>query len=193
MTKNPLALGIILFIITMIIFFVVYYFFNGINYFTNSLNANAFILPIIYCGVALFSVRTVWKTAQHLSFKEAFSRSFQPMFIGGLLSMLSIFAFLNFGDTGAKDVLNHQFVERNKSELVEVYTKEKSRLKSDKEIQELEKDFKKSMQSFSDEHVKGKDMLTFSHFSAYFAGILIFFTIISLFLGAFFRTKTSLQ
>ena len=193
MTKNPLALGIILFIITMIIFFVVYYFFNGINYFSNSLNANAFVLPVIYCAIALFSVRTIWKTGQHLSFKVAFSRAFQPMFVGGLLSMLTIFAFLNFGDTGAKDVLNHQFVERNKSELVEIYTKEKARLKSEKEIQELEKDFKKSMQSFSDEQVKEKDMLTFSHFSAYFAGMLIFYTIISLFLGAFFRTKTSLQ
>ena len=188
-----MALGVILFILTMIIFFVVYYFFNGVDYFTNSMNVNAFVLPVLYCAVGVYSVRSLWKTGQFMSFKTAFSRAFQPMFIGGFLSILSIFAFLNFVDPGAKDVLNHQFIERNKQELVDVYTKEKARLSSEKEIKELEKDYQKSMKSFSDEQVKDKDMLTFSHFSAYFAGILVFFVIISLFLGAFFKTKTTLS
>ena len=39
------------------------------------------------------------------------------MFIGGFLSMFSIFAFLNYGDTDAKDLLNHQYVERQKQSL----------------------------------------------------------------------------
>lgn len=177
----------------MLLFFVVYYFFNGVNYYNNSLNVNAFVLPIIYCGVALFSVRSFWKKHTRTTFKDAFSRSFQPMFIGGLLSFISLFLFLNFVDKDAKDLLNYQFVERNKKELTSIYEKEKSMLKTEAEIQDLEKDYQKSMQSFSLEQVKDKDMLTARHFSGYFAVILLFYVIISLFFGAFFRTKSHLQ
>jgi hypothetical protein len=45
----------------------------------------------------------------------------------------------------------------------------------------------------SPEAVKGKDMLTASHFSGYFAAILIFYVVLSVFFGAFFRTKTIYQ
>jgi hypothetical protein len=46
---------------------------------------------------------------------------------------------------------------------------------------------------FLSEAVKGKDMLTASHFSGYFAAILIFYVVLSVFFGAFFRTKTIYQ
>jgi hypothetical protein len=53
-----------------------------------------------------------------VSFKDAFKRAFVPMFIGGILSIFSIYAFLNFVDTDAKKLLNYQYVTRQKSELI---------------------------------------------------------------------------
>lgn len=189
MTKSPVTLGFILFGVTMLIFFVVYYFFSGINYFETTLSVNAFVLPALYTLTAFWSVKSHWNKHK-MGFRESFKRAFQPMFIGGFLSVVSIFVFLNFVDTDAKNLLNYQFVERNKSELVKTYNAEKSRLKSEKEIEELDKDYNKSIQSFNKEQVKGKDMLTASHFSGYFAAILIFYLVLSLFFGAFFRTKS---
>ncbi|MGC4130353.1 MAG: DUF4199 domain-containing protein [Bergeyella sp.] len=192
MTKNPITTGIILFIITMLIFFAVYYFFGNINYFDISLKVNSFVLPVIYGGTALYSVRSFWKSRTSVTFRDAFNKAFVPMFVGGFLSVSGIFLFLNFGDVEAKNLLNHQFVEKNKAELTSVYQKEKSRLKNEAQLADLEKDYQKSMQSFSMEQVKEKDMFTASHFSGYFAAILVFYLIISLFLGAFFRSKTEI-
>lgn len=189
MFKNLYITGVFLYAITMLVFFIVYYFFAGPQYYSVSLNANAFLLPAIYALAAFFSVRHIWKR-QKLNFKATFKRAFTPMFTGGMLSFLSIFAFLNFVDTDAKDMLNHQFVERNKKELSDVYLKEKARLKSDAEKTELEKDYRKSLKSFDESQVRGKDMFTFSHFSAYFAATLIFYLLLSLFFGAFFRSKS---
>ncbi len=189
MFKNPYTVGLLLFAATMLVFFSVWYFFGGAEYYDNSLIANAFILPVLYCGAAFLSVYYVWKHKK-MNFKEVFQRAFIPMFVGGLLSIISIFAFVNFVDPVAKDILNHQFVERNRNELTEIYSKEKARLKSPEEKAALEKDYQKSLQSFSQDQVKGKDMLTFKHFATYFAIILLFYVILSVFFGAFFRTKS---
>ena len=193
MLKNPLQLGIMLFGITMLIFFVVYYFFSGVNYYESSLTANAFILPALYAITAFLSVRYFWKNNDKVSFKDAFRRAFIPMFTGGLLSLFSIFMFLNFVDSDAKDLLNYQFVERNKKELTEVYEKEKAALKTDKDKEELERDYQKSLQSFDKEQVKDTNMFTFRYFSIYFGAIFIFYLVLSLFFGAFFRTKSPIQ
>lgn len=193
MTKSPSTLGILLFGATMIVFFVVYYFFSGVEYFDISLKANAFVLPIIYAGAAFWSVKTYWSSHKVVSFKEAFNRAFVPMFIGGVLSILSIYAFLNFVDTDAKKLLNYQYVTRQKSELDKEYTSARKILKHQKDIDELDQKYKERIQSFTPEAVKGKDMLTASHFSGYFAAILIFYVVLSLFFGAFFRTKTIYQ
>ncbi|WP_407405218.1 DUF4199 domain-containing protein [Chryseobacterium sp.] len=190
MTKNPFILGILLFGATMLIFFVVYFFFSGINYFETSMIINAFALPVLYAGTAFWSVKTAWNK-KRLNFKEAFQKSFVPMFVGGLLSVISIFTFLNFVDRDAKDLLNYQFVQTNKQKLEDTYQAEKSRLKTEKEILDLEVDYQKNLQSFNSEQVKGKDMLTFSHFSGYFAAILIFYLVLSLFFGAFLRSRSS--
>lgn len=193
MTKRPLTLGIILFIATMIVFFVVYYFFSGINYFDISLKANAFVLPVLYAGAAFWSVKTYWNNHKKVSFKDAFKRAFVPMFIGGVLSILSIYAYLNFIDTDAKKLLNYQYVTRQKAELDKEYTSARKILKHQKDIDELDQKYKERLPSFSPEAVKGKDMLTASHFSGYFAAILIFYVVLSLFFGAFFRTRTVYQ
>ncbi|SMC33063.1 DUF4199 domain-containing protein [Chryseobacterium sp. YR221] len=188
MTKSPSTLGIILFIATMIIFFVVYSFFSGINYFDISLKANAFVLPVIYAATAFWSVKSYWNNHK-MGFREAFKRAFVPMFIGGILSIFSIYAFLNFADTDAKKLLNYQYVQRQKSELDTEYTSARKILKHQKDIDELDQKYKERLQSFTPEAVKGKDMLTASHFSGYFAAILIFYVVLSVFFGAFFRTK----
>lgn len=189
MTKSPVTLGVLLFGATMLIFFVVYWFFSGITYFETSMIVNAFILPVLYAGTAFWAVKSRWNN-HRLGFKEAFNRAFVPMFVGGILSVASIFVFLNFVDTDAKKLLNYQFVQTNKKKLDDTYKAEKSRLISEKDIKELEEDYQKNLQSFNDTQVKGKDMLTASHFSGYFAAILIFYLVLSLFFGAFFRTKT---
>ena len=189
MTKSPVTLGILLFGATMLIFFVVYWFFSGITYFETSMIVNAFILPVLYAGTAFWSVKSRWNN-HRLGFKEAFKRAFVPMFVGGFLSVTSIFVFLNFVDTDAKKLLNYQFVQANKKKLDDTYKAEKSRLISEKDIKELEEDYQKNLQSFNDNQVKGKDMLTASHFSGYFAAILIFYLVLLLFFGLFFRTKT---
>lgn len=193
MTKSPSTLGILLFTATMIVFFVVYYFFSGVEYFDISLKANAFVLPIIYAGAAFWSVKTYWSSHKTVSFKDAFKRAFIPMFIGGILSIFSIYAFLNFVDTDAKKLLNYQYVTRQKSELDKEYTSARKILKHQKDIDELDQKYKERLQSFTPEAVKGKDMLTASHFSGYFAAILIFYVVLSLFFGAFFRTRTVYQ
>ncbi|MBD8081568.1 DUF4199 domain-containing protein [Chryseobacterium caseinilyticum] len=190
MTKSPTTFGIILFIATMIVFFVVYVFFSGINYFDISLKVNAFLLPVLYAGTAFWSVKTHWNNNRYVTFKEAFSRAFYPMFIGGFLSVITIFLFLNFVDMDAKKLLNYQYVERQRTELNAEYTSAKKVLKHQKDIDELEQKYKETLQRVSDEAVKGKDMLSASHFAGYFAAILIFYLILSLFFGAFFRTKS---
>ncbi|WP_326983704.1 DUF4199 domain-containing protein [Chryseobacterium sp. MYb264] len=189
MTKSPSTLGIILFIATMIVFFVVYTFFSGINYFDISLKANAFVLPILYAITAFWSVKSYWNNHK-MNFREAFKRAFVPMFIGGILSVFSIYLFLNFVDTDAKKLLNYQYVTRQKAELDAEYTSAKKILKHQKDIDELEQKYKEGLQRFNPEAIKGKDMLTASHFSGYFAAILIFYVVLSVFFGAFFRTKT---
>ena len=190
MAKNPITLGIILFIITMLIFFTVYYI-SGVDYFNTSLLVNAFALPVLYCVFAYISVRSYWKEKGIISFKEAFSKAFTPMFIGGLLSVLSMFVFLNFIDPDAKDLLNYQYVERQKSELNKEYESSKKILANKEDIQELERKYRERIQSFEPERVKDKDMLTPRLFSAYFAAILIFYLILSVFFGAFFRGRTT--
>lgn len=193
MTKSPLTLGIILFIATMTVFFVVYSFYSGIEYFDISLKANAFILPVLYAGAAFWSVKSYWNSHRVVSFKDAFKRAFVPMFVGGILSVLSMCAYLNFVDTDAKKLLNYQYVTRQKSELDKEYTSARKILKHQKDIDELDQKYNERLQSFTPKAVKGKDMLTVSHFSGYFAAILIFYVVLSLFFGAFFRTRTVYQ
>lgn len=189
MSKNPLRFGLILFIITMIIFFAVYYFYNGLRYFEVTMMANSFILPLLYALAGFISVRLIYKKQNYINFRTAFKNSFYPMFIGGFLSIASMFTFLNFVDPSAKDLLNYQFAQTNKNELTSVYEKEKARLKTDEEKLDLEKDYQASLQSYTEEQLKGKDVFTLRYFSFFFAAILMYDLIFSLFLAAFFRSR----
>lgn len=150
---------------------------------------NAFLLPAIFTLGAYISVSAYKKKQQVVGFREVFGQAFKPLFIGGFLSMFSIFGFLNYADTDAKALLNFQFVERNKKELTDIYQKQRTVLKSDKEKVELDRDYQKSMKSFSPKMVKDKDMFTFRQFTYYFAAVLVFYTILSTFFGSFFRNR----
>ena len=54
-----------------------------------------------------------------------------------------IFAFLNYGDTDAKDLLNHQYVELSKTELDNEYNKAKQILAKKKKQRTGQKNIKK--------------------------------------------------
>lgn len=190
MTKNVYAVGFLIFIVTMLVFFSVYFLGYTTNYFNISMLLNAFLMPAIYTLGAYISVTAYKKEVKEIGFRDAFGRAFKPMFIGGLLSMFSIFTFLNFVDTDAKDLLNHQYVERQKTELTNEYTKAKQILAKEEDKVELEKKYQERLESFSPELVKDKDMFTFKNFTYYFAAVLVFYTILSTFFGTFFRNKT---
>lgn len=190
MQKNVYAVGLVLFIVTMLLFFVMYFFGMNTDYFNNSLLVNAFILPAVYLAGAFISVNSVKKLGIQMGFREAFGRAFKPMFLGGILSVLSIFAFLNFIDRDAKDLLNFQYIERQKTELNNEYQKAKLTSKTDEEKAELDKNYQNRLQSFSPEMIKDKDMFSFRQFTYYFGAIMVFYVILSTFFGSFFRSKT---
>ena len=191
MSKNPASIGLSLFIITMILFFTVYYFFSGIHYFDISIKINAFALPVLYCGFAFYSVYLLWKKQGRISFREGFRNAFLPMFIGGFLSIGTMAVFLNTADTDARDLLNYQYVQRQKTELDAEYFKAKKILKHKEDIEELETKYQERLQSFAPEKVKDKNMLTYKLFFTYFAAVLVFYVVISVFFGAFFRSRSA--
>ncbi|MBS1548246.1 MAG: DUF4199 domain-containing protein [Bacteroidetes bacterium] len=188
-TKSPVNLGLILFALTMVIFFTVYYFFGGNQFYDVTLKVNSFVLPLLYCVVAFISVRSFWKKNAVVRFKDAFKRAFVPMFVGGFLSMFSIFAFLNFADVEAKNMLNFQYVERQKAELDKEYKDALHFVKDDAERKDLDKKYQDRLKGFSPELTAKKDMLSFNYFAGYFAAILIFYVILSFFFGSFFRSR----
>lgn len=189
MVKNVYAVGFVLFIITMIIFFSLYFFGMNVDYFNNSVLLNAFLLPAVYVAGAYISVSSSKKIGSPMGFQAVFGRSFKPMFVGGFLSILTMFLFLNFVDRDAKDLLNYQYIERQKTELKNEYEKAKSVIIDEKEKAELEKNYQNRLQSFSPEMIKDKDMFSFRQFTYYFGAIMVFYVILSVFFASFFRSR----
>lgn len=190
MAKNIYEVGLALFGATMMIFFGMYFFGMNTEYFSNSMLINAFLLPAVYVAGAYYSVYSMKKQGLEMGFTDVFGRSFKPMFIGGMLSVLTMFLFLNFADTDAKDLLNYQYLERQKTELNNEYEKAKIGLKEPGQKAELEKNYAARLQSLSPEMIKDKDMFTFRQFTYYFAAILAFYVILSVFFASFFRTSS---
>ena len=189
MLKNVYAIGFVLFIVTMIIFFSMYFFGMNTDYFNNSLLINAFLMPAVYLAGAYYSVHQLKNTGIPMGFRDVYGRAFKPMFFGGLLSILAMYFFLNFADPGAKDLLNFQYIERQKTELINEYTKAKTGLDNEEVSKQLDQRYKERLQSFSPEMIKDKDMFSFRQFTYYFAAILIFYVILSTFFASFFRNK----
>ncbi|KIA83533.1 hypothetical protein OA84_08485 [Kaistella solincola] len=192
MTKNIYTIGFVLFLITMAIFLGLYFFGMNTDYFNNSLLINAFILPVIYLGGAYVSVNSLRKAGIKMGFRDAFGRAFKPMFIGGLLSIITMFLFLNFADPIAKDLLNFQYIERQKTELEAEYAKASQFVKTPEEKAELDKKYQERKESFAPKMIEGKDMFSFRQFAYYFAAVLVFYIILSTFFASFFRSRTEL-
>ena len=191
MKQNEYLVGIVLFAVTMLLFFGVYFFGADIHYFDRTMKINSFVMPAVYALGAFYSVWIFKKSKPDLGFRDGFKKAFVPMFLGGSLSIVTIFLFLNFIDPAAKDLLNYQYVERQKTELKNEYTKASKILANKADRDELDQKYAERQKSFSPEMVKNKDMFTFSHFSAYFGAIFLFYVILSVFFGGFFRGKSA--
>ena len=189
MVKNVYGVGFLLFIATMLIFFSMYFFGMNVDYFSNSMLLNAFLLPAVYVAGAFLSVNATKKEGVPMGFRSVFGHAFKPMFIGGLLSVVTMFLFLNFVDKDAKDLLNYQYIERQKTELNNEYEKAKSALDKQEEKAELEKKYQDRLKSFSPEMIKDKDMFSFRQFTYYFGAIMVFYVILSVFFASFFRSR----
>lgn len=189
MVKNVYGVGFLLFIATMLIFFAMYFFGMNVDYFSNSMLLNAFLLPAVYVAGAFLSVNAAKKESVPMGFRAVFGRAFKPMFIGGLLSVVTMFFFLNFVDKDAKDLLNYQYIDRQKTELNNEYEKAKSTLDKPEEKAELEKKYQERLKSFSPEMIKDKDMFSFRQFTYYFGAIMVFYVILSVFFASFFRSR----
>ncbi len=189
MVKNVYGVGFLLFIATMLIFFSMYFFGMNVDYFSNSMLLNAFLLPAVYVAGAFLSVNAAKKEGVPMGFRAVFGHAFKPMFIGGLLSVVTMFLFLNFVDKDAKDLLNYQYIDRQKTELNNEYEKAKSTLDKPEEKAELEKKYQERLKSFSPEMIKDKDMFSFRQFTYYFGAIMVFYVILSVFFASFFRSR----
>ena len=189
MVKNVYGVGFLLFIATMLIFFSMYFFGMNVDYFSNSMLLNAFLLPAVYFAGAFLSVNAAKKEGVPMGFRAVFGHAFKPMFIGGLLSVVTMFLFLNFVDKDAKDLLNYQYIDRQKTELNNEYEKAKSTLDKPEEKAELEKKYQERLKSFSPEMIKDKDMFSFRQFTYYFGAIMVFYVILSVFFASFFRSR----
>lgn len=192
MIKNVYTIGFVLFIATMIIFFAMYFFGMNTDYFDNTMLINSFVMPVLYLAGSYYSVHTLRKTGARMGFTDVFGRAFKPMFVGGFLSVITMYLFLNFVDPAAKDLLNFQYLDRQKTEMDNEYNTAKPILKTDEQKAELEKEYAQNKLRISHEMTKDKDFFSFRQFSYYFAAILVFYVILSTFFASFFRSRTEL-
>lgn len=190
MFRNVYLVGFMIYIAIMIAFFITNIFFRDVHYYRNSIMLNAFLVPFIFAVGAYLSVTTYSKWKKLIGFREAYGRSFMPMFIGGLLSVLTIYAYITFVSKDTKDLLNYQYIESYKESLNDEYSKAKQIIKpGSAEMNELEKKYQEGKTRIAEKEKKNEDMFTLKYFAYVFAGYCAFFLILSLFFGSFFRTR----
>lgn len=192
MIKNVYTIALLIFIIIMLIFMITNIFFRDIHYFRTSVMMSSFVLPVIFALGAFYSVTTYSRIQKVISFREAYGRAFIPMFLGGLLSVISIFLYINYVDTPTKDLLNYQYIESYRESLDDEYNKAKAIVRPDSaEMHDLENKYAEGKIRISEKVKRKEDMFTPKYFAYVFAGYSVFFLLLSLFFGSFFRTKTS--
>lgn len=191
MTKNPVVIGLGLYGVTMLLFFGVYYFFAGPNYWDISMKINAFGLTFIY-GIAAF-LSTYWlRKGQLITYPQAFKQSFVTLFVGGFLSMATMFGFLNYVDTGARDLLNYQYVQTELSNLEEAYQKQKIDAANHKDpsvVTDLEKNYKEAKEAREVALKEKRNYFSFEFLGKLFAGFLLFYLLLSIIIAAFLKNK----
>lgn len=192
MFKNVYAVGFMIFTVIMIAFFITNTFFRNVDYYQNSIMMTAFFVPFVFGVGAFLSVTTYSRWKKVLTFKEAFGRAFLPMFFGGILSVATMFAYINYVDTDTKDLLNHQFIESYRNSLEDEYAKAKQITKPDsKEMEELNAKYEQGKVRIAEKVKKKEDMFSAQYFAYVFAGFCLYFIVLSTFFGSFFRTRTN--
>ena len=190
MTKNPLNVGFILFAITMLTFFIVYYFFANANYWNTTMQVNAFGMTFLYVLAGFAS--TYWlRQGARITYPQAFKQTFVTLFTGGILSMLSIFLFLNYVDTDARDMLNHQHIESELTKLDESYNKQIKEInpKDTEKIKSLNDEYKKMSIGINGAKNQNINYFSFSFLSAIFGGVLLFYLLLSIVIAGFLKNK----
>lgn len=191
MTTNPYKNGLILFVCTMVLFFLVYYFFADANYFLTTVKVNAFILPFLYTVGAFLAIWKIRKL-RVLSFGAAFKQSFVSLFIGGFLSMLTIFSFLNYMDIGARDLLNYQFVTTQVTNMDNAFNDKKNKpeeFKTPQEYKEFQQNYLRSRAGMEYALKTHKNYFSLKWMSGIFGVIVLFYLFLSVILGGFLKTK----
>ena len=191
MTKNPLKVGFILFGITMLTFFIVYYFFANANYWNTTMQVNAFGMTFLYVVAGFIS--TYWlREGTRITYPQAFKQTFLTLFTGGILSMLSIFLFLNYVDTDARDMLNHQYIQTEIKNLDEAYAQKKVEVANHidrNKITELETDYKNAKIGREAALKENRNYFSFKFMSAIFGGFLLFYLMLSIIIAGFMKNK----
>lgn len=191
MFKNVYVIGIMIFTVIMLVFFTTNIFFRDVDYYRNTITLNAFLLPIIFAIGAYLSVTSYSRWKKRLTFKEAYGRAFVPMFVGGFLSIGSIFFYINYVDKDAKDLLNHQYIESFKTSLEEEYQKSKKVFKPEsEEMKDVEQKYAEGKVRIAEKEKRNEDMFSAKYFAYVFAGYCAYFLLLSLFFGSFFRTRS---
>lgn len=191
MAKNVYVVGILIFTVIFTAFLITNIFFRDTNYYRNSILMSSFFVPVVCALGAYWSVTAYSRWKKTISFREAYGRAFIPMFVGGLLSLLSIFIYTNYISRDTKDLLNYQAVESYKTSLEDEYSKAKKIVKPNSEQdQDLEKKYAEGKVRIAEKVKKKEDLITAKNFALVFAGYCVFFLLLSLFFGSFFRTRT---
>lgn len=195
MSKSPIQNGLILFATTMFLFFVVYYFFANANYWEFTMKANAFVMPFVYT-IGGFTSVYILRGKDFITFPQAFKQAFTTLFIGGFLSILSMFLFLNYGDTDARDLLNHQYISTEIKNLDTAYQQQKKDLAAIKnkdqaaeKSKELEKNYSDAKKGREVALQENRNYFSFSFLSAVFGGIILFYLLLSIVIAAFLKNK----
>lgn len=191
MFRNVYVVGLLIFTVIILAFFVTNIFFRDVDYYRNSITLSAFLLPFVFAVGAFLSVTSYSREKKTLGFKEAYGRAFIPMFVGGLLSVAAIFAYISYVSPETKDLLNHQYIESYRGSLEDEYSKAKMLTKPNSpEMKVLEQKYAESKLRIVEKEKRNEDMFTVKYFAYVFAGYCAFFLILSLFFGSFFRTKS---
>lgn len=191
MTKNPVTIGFILYAFTMLAFFVVYYFFANANYFETTMQVNAFGMTFLYVLAGFAS--TYWlRVGTLITYPQAFKQTFLTLFTGGVLSMFSIFSFLNYVDTDARDLLNHQYIQTELNNLDESYAKLKVEAANQKDrtkVKDLEENYTGAKLAREAALKENRNYFSFKFMSAVFGGFLLFYLLLSIIIAGFLKNK----
>jgi len=193
MTKNPFKFSLVLFAITLLLFLGVYYFFANENYWQTSVSINSFVLPILYAVVTFLAVKSYRDDlGGRITFRQAFQRSFLTLFVGGFLSLFSIFLFLNYVDSNARDLLNYQFVQIQENKLEEAKATQLSDIEKMQDASKKEeflqkyKDYKLGIEAAK----KNKtNYFSLRYLSGIFGVFILFYLFLSIAIAAFLKNK----